>query len=80
MVRYILLFDQLSEFLMKFVWESSVFMVLGPGVYPKPRLVSTFRKFHGRYNDLVCDYRVLLGDMSSFLLLQTIYLLFLTYI
>ena len=35
--------------------------------YQEPRLVSTFRKFYGRYNDLVCDYRASLCEMLSFL-------------
>ena len=35
--------------------------------YQEPRLVSTFRKFYGRYNDLVWDHRASLCEMLSFL-------------
>ena len=35
--------------------------------YRKSRLMSTFRKFYGRYNDLVCDYSVSLNEMLRYL-------------
>ena len=35
--------------------------------YQEPRLVSTFHKFYGHYNDLVCDDRASMCEMLSFL-------------
>jgi hypothetical protein len=33
--------------------------------YNESRLESSFRKFYGRYNDLVCDYKLSLAHMLN---------------
>ena len=33
--------------------------------YNESRLKSSFRKFYGRYNDLVCDYKLSLSHMLT---------------
>jgi hypothetical protein len=33
--------------------------------YNESRLKSSFRKFYGRYNDLVCDYKLSLAHMLN---------------
>jgi hypothetical protein len=33
--------------------------------YNKSRLKSSFRKYYGRYNDLVCDYKLSLAHMLN---------------
>jgi hypothetical protein len=33
--------------------------------YNKSHLKSSFRKFYGRYNDLVCDYKLSLAYMPN---------------
>jgi hypothetical protein len=38
------------------------FMLQG---YNEYRLKSSFRKFYGRYNDLVCDYKLSLAYMLN---------------
>ena len=35
--------------------------------YEKQRLISTFRKFYGRYKDLFCAYQKSLSEMLTFL-------------
>ena len=35
--------------------------------YQESRLISTFRKFYGRYNDLICDFGVCLSEMLKYL-------------
>jgi hypothetical protein len=40
--------------------------------YNQSRLKSSFRKFYGHYNDLVCDYKLSLADMQNDLF-HTIY-------
>jgi hypothetical protein len=33
--------------------------------YNESHIKSSFRKFYGRYNDLVCDYKLLLAHMLN---------------
>jgi hypothetical protein len=33
--------------------------------YNEPRFKSSFRKFYGRYNDIVCDYKLSLARMLN---------------
>ena len=44
--------------------------ITGEGLqdYNESRLKSSFRKFYGRYNDLVCDYKLSLAHMLNNLL------------
>ena len=50
--------------------------------YNESRLKSSFRKFYGRYNDLVCDYKLslshMLTDLFHTLCLTVIFVLDLT--